>query len=168
LFFLLSGIILVIIFIGLGSNTFKVLASFCLFFFFLFFIVLATKEIFSWFSGKVRPVFIYFPMLIAMSVLPLFTWIIAEQVPDQNAYYMGGTKVLSVFSLIFIHPSLSIQSIWEPAGNLGMMALSPGMKVPTFLASLAFFAGLLLFLKIISILVNVRRKSEPVKQIQPE
>ncbi|MCE1245284.1 MAG: hypothetical protein LWY06_01435 [Firmicutes bacterium] len=164
LFFLMSGLVLVGLFLGYGRDAFKVLASMGLFSFFMIFIVMAANEIHTWFNGKVRPVFIYFPLLIAVSVLPMFTWVIAEQVPDQNAYYMGGQKVLSIFSFIFAQPALSIQSIWDPSGSLGMLAISPGTKVPTFFFSLVFYGGVLLFIKVISLLIGLKRKMTPSAQ----
>ncbi|MCD4783044.1 MAG: hypothetical protein K8T10_04340 [Candidatus Eremiobacteraeota bacterium] len=134
-----------------GNAVFQIWASMFLFVLYLWIMIFITKILFMIFKEKARPAFIYLLVFLLMNLIPAVSWIIAD---------IAGMSDLPIYSLAYSHPLLSIASIWDPAGKLGMVAITKSIKMPTFIVSLLFYSGVFVLLKIIlSALTRKKGKS---------
>lgn len=133
------------------NAVFQIWASMFLFVLYLWIMIFITKILFMIFKGKVRPAFIYFLVFLLINLIPAVSWLVTN---------ITGMSDLPIYSLAYAQPLLSIASIWDPAGELGMVSITKSLKIPTFIVSLMFYSGVFIFLKIIlSALTRKKGKS---------
>lgn len=121
------------------------------FFVWMFFII--TGELHSIFNRRIRPIFIFYPLLIVVNLIPLVFWLISMAAS-------GGKKTLGLLSGIFIQPVFVLLSIWKPDGEFGMVQIIGGLKIPTFFVAVIFYTGIFVFLKIVSLILKVGRNGK--------
>jgi len=130
---------------------FSIWASVFLFILYLWIMIFITRILFVIFRGKVRPSFIYIFIFFLINLIPAISWIITN---------VAGSTDLTIYSLAYAQPLLSIASIWDPAGELGMVVITKSIKIPTFIVSLLFYSFIFIILKIIHTALTWRKKSE--------
>lgn len=152
-YFTLSGIVIAMIFSFIYTDMFKIWTSFFMFAFIMWILVLITGNIVKLFKDRVRPVFIFYPMLLVINLIPLISWVVVQSTSQTN-------KALSIFSLIFIQPVFSILSVWKTVEEFAMVAITPTLKVPTFFLTVIFYLCLYLFVKVITLIAGSRKSPE--------
>jgi len=133
----------------------KLSISFFMFAFFVWIFFLITGELHYIFNKRIRPIFIFYPMLIVVNLIPLVLWLISMAAS-------GGRKTMGLLSGIFIQPVFVLLSIWKPDGEFGMLQIISGLKVPTFFLAVIFYTGIFVFLKVLSLLLMAGRKGKAV------
>jgi len=135
--------------------------SFFVFIFFLLVILGLTGAIKTILGKKVRKVYIYFPLLIAVNLIPLLTWLAAEALRATTA-----SKHLSIFSFVFAQPVLNFIAIWNPTESYATLPL-PGGKSLIIFHALIFYLSVLIFFKAIAYLVKKSREFKASAKEQP-
>ncbi|MCD4783042.1 MAG: hypothetical protein K8T10_04330 [Candidatus Eremiobacteraeota bacterium] len=114
----------------------------------MFFLI--TGELHYIFNRRIRPIFIFYPLLIVVNLIPLVFWLISMATS-------GGKKTLGLLSGIFVQPVFVLLSIWKPDGEFGLVQIFGGLKIPTFFLGVIFYTSIFVFLKIVSLLLKVGR-----------
>ena len=151
-YFTFSGMVIALTFSFVYNDMFKIWTSFFMFAFIMWILVLITGDIVKILKNRVRPVFIYYPMLLVINLIPLISWVVVQSTSPTN-------KALSIFSLIFIQPVFSILSIWKTVEEFAMVSVMPGLKVPTFFLTVIFYLCLYLFVKIVGMIVGSKKNN---------
>ena len=157
-YFTLCGLIMATMFSFVYNDMFKIWASFFIFSFFLWILYLITRDIVAIFNKRFRPVFIYYPMLLAINLIPLVSWVVVQSTSKSD-------KALPFFSLIFIQPVFSLLSIWKTVEEFAMVSITSSIKVPTFFLTLIFYIGLYIMIKIVTTAISMFQKQKEVKDL---
>ncbi len=123
-------------------------------------VIFITRELFLIFAGKLRPVLIYFSVVLSINILPLLSWLmvdVAQHGKSEGAHLLSG---------VFIQPIFAMYSIWVPDIGFGAIRFMAS-KFPLELLTIVFYVLLAVGIRLLRMVVNDARKKAIQKNVIP-